>query len=104
MQAGTLKIKTPESDSALRSANLLFRAVTHPLRQEILEFLDQNQGCPVNKIYNAMNIEQSVASQHLAILRKENLVYGERSGKYIYYSINYKRLEKAVKFAKKIAA
>ena len=45
-------------------------------------------------IKDALKLEQSAASLHLAILRKEELVIAEREGQNIYYSINYKRLEK----------
>jgi len=41
-----------------------------------------------------MNIEQSVASQHLAILRKAQIVLTERDGKRIFYSINYQQINK----------
>ena len=40
-----------------------------------------------------LRLEQSVASQHLAILRKAGIVSTQRDGKFIYYSVNFKRLE-----------
>jgi DNA-binding transcriptional ArsR family regulator len=42
----------------------------------------------VTEIYVKLRIEQSVASQHLAILRHEGLVTTERNGKIINYSVN----------------
>jgi len=42
----------------------------------------------VTDIYVKLRIEQSVASQHLAILRNEGFVSTEREGKTIWYSIN----------------
>ena len=38
-------------------------------------------------------MEQSVASQHLRILRDDQLVKAERSGKLIFYTVNYQKLE-----------
>ncbi|MFN7278812.1 MAG: ArsR/SmtB family transcription factor, partial [bacterium] len=37
-------------------------------------------------------LEQSVASQHLAILRRAGIVKAERDGKFIYYRINEERV------------
>ena len=39
----------------------LMRALAHPLRLKILEFLDQNKNIQVNQIYNTLKIEQSIA-------------------------------------------
>ncbi len=77
------------------SANLL-RALAHPLRMKILDFIDKNQSINVNKIYSALDLEQSITSQHLRILRLAGLVQTEREGKYIHYSLNYAQIEKAV--------
>ena len=43
----------------------------------------------VTELYVKLRLEQSVASQHLAILRKAGIVFTLRDGKFIYYSINY---------------
>ena len=45
-----------------------------------------------------MKIEQSVASQHLAILRKAGVVSSVREGKFIFYSLNKNQLEKIASF------
>lgn len=78
------------------SAGLL-RALAHPLRLQILGFIDKNKVINVNKIYNKLNLEQSITSQHLRILRKEELVYTNREGKFIFYSVNYKKVSKVNK-------
>lgn len=75
------------------------RALAHPLRLKILEFIDKNGTTNVNKIYNTLKIEQSITSQHLKIMRLSGVIDAEREGKYVHYSINYnivKRAEKAV--------
>ncbi len=51
------------------SAEVL-RALAHPLRLQILEFIDQHAKINVNKIYNTLGLEQSITSQHLRILRR----------------------------------
>ncbi|MEM8527597.1 MAG: metalloregulator ArsR/SmtB family transcription factor [Bacteroidota bacterium] len=79
----------------LTESSEILRALAHPLRMKILEFIDQNDEINVNKIYNTLRLEQSITSQHLRILRLAGLVETERNGKYIYYSINYDRIYNA---------
>ncbi len=71
----------------------IVRALAHPLRLKILEFIDQHRRINVNKIYNTLRIEQSITSQHLRILRLAGLVHAEREGKFIHYSIDYGKIE-----------
>lgn len=73
------------------------RALAHPLRMRMIAVMDSKptaEAC-VNEIFDALQIEQSVASQHLRILRQVELVKTRRDGKFIYYSLNYDRLTKA---------
>ena len=77
-----------------RSAEFL-RAINHPLRQRILELIETEDKVNVTKIYISLRLEQSVASQHLSILRKSGFVLTHREGKYIYYSINKERIDQS---------
>ena len=72
----------------LKSAGLVFRAANHKLRQQILVSLNGKSGMTVTHLYKELNLEQSVASQHLAILRKAELVCARREGKNVLYSVN----------------
>ncbi len=81
---------------------VILRALNHKLRQQILKILDHQQKMTVTEIYIQLRLEQSVTSQHLAILRKANLVKTHREGKYIYYSINYSRLNSINTFVKNL--
>ena len=81
-------------DEKLQKSSELLRALAHPLRLKILEFIDQNGEINVNKIYNTLNLEQSITSQHLRILRTAGLVHTIREGKFIRYSLNYGEIEK----------
>ena len=71
----------------------LMRALAHPLRIKIINFIDSEGSSHVNKIYNSLKLEQSVTSQHLRILRNAGLVEASRQGKYIYYTINKAKIE-----------
>lgn len=77
----------------VREAALVFRALDHRLRLKILVLLHKNKRASVGYIYDKLEIEQSVASSHLAILRKANVVKTEREGRCVYYSVNYERLK-----------
>ena len=76
----------------LADSSETLRALAHPLRMKILEFIDQNDEINVNKIYNTLKLEQSITSQHLRILRIAGLVNTSRDGKFILYSINYEKM------------
>ncbi|MFY8046807.1 MAG: ArsR/SmtB family transcription factor [Chitinophagaceae bacterium] len=77
----------------VKKASLVLRALNHKLRQQMVKMLDEKQRMTVTEIYVALRLEQSVASQHLAILRRAGIVKTERDGKFIYYHVNYDRLD-----------
>ena len=82
----------------LKKAALVLRAVNHKLRQQILKLIDEHGRMTVTDLYVKMRLEQSVASQHLAILRKAGFVKTNRDGKFIYYSINIDRMDEVNQF------
>lgn len=82
----------------LKKAALILRAINHKLRQQIMKLLHQNERMTVTEIYVKLRLEQSVASQHLAILRKAGFVNTLRDGKFIFYSVNHDRLNQVHNF------
>lgn len=82
----------PFNLDSLAKANQTIRALAHALRLDILSYIDQHPGTNVNSIYNALELEQSITSQHLRILRQAELVSYVREGKQILYSLNYAKL------------
>jgi len=87
----------------LRKAVLVLRAVNHDLRQQMISLLIENGRMTVTDIYIKLRLEQSVASQHLAILRRSSVVGTQRDGKYIYYSLNPERLEQISRLVDELA-
>ena len=81
----------------LEAASELLRALAHPLRLQIIDFIDQSDAINVNKIYNTLKLEQSITSQHLRVLRTTDLVSTERDGKFIHYRIDYDKIDQTVK-------
>ncbi|MDB5195957.1 MAG: ArsR family transcriptional regulator [Flaviaesturariibacter sp.] len=86
----------------LKKAALVLRAVNHKLRQQILKLIHQKGKITVTEIYVKLRLEQSVASQHLAILRKAGFVTTIRDGKFIYYSVSNERLSQVHQFAQQL--
>lgn len=82
----------------LKKAALILRAINHKLRQQILKLIDEQGKITVTELYVKLRLEQSVASQHLAILRKAGFVKTTRDGKFIYYSVNVSRMEELNQF------
>src|ERR1700760_3703832 len=81
----------------LQKGGLIPRAVNHKHRQQFIRLLDENKKLTVTEIYVHLGLEQSVASQHLAILRRAGIVKTQRDGKFIYYIINHDRLGEIMK-------
>ena len=78
-----------DQNAVLNRAKASIRALNHPLRQTILSTIKgKGNRMKVTDIYKKLRIEQSVASQHLAILRRQKLVTTKRSGKEIWYSVD----------------
>lgn len=82
----------------MKKAAMILRAVNHKLRQQMIRLLDENKKMTVTDIYVKLRLEQSVASQHLAILRRAGIVSTTRDGKFIYYGVNYNRINEVNAF------
>lgn len=84
------------NDLKLKKAVFLTKTLNHKLRQQILKVIHDKKVSKVNEIYKHLQIEQSVASQHLAVLRKAGLVTCKRDGKTILYSVDQQRAKHVI--------
>ena len=82
----------------VKKTSIVLRSLNHKLRQQIIKTIHENDKLMVTDIYVKLRLEQSVASQHLAILRRAGIVSTKREGKFIYYTINKQRVESIDKF------
>ena len=80
-------------NGTLKKAVMTLRAINHPLRKQMLSMLEETPKLTVTEIFIKLRLEQSVASQHLAILRKAGVLDTERDGKFIYYKLNENRIK-----------
>ncbi|MDN3520813.1 ArsR/SmtB family transcription factor [Halomonas ramblicola] len=74
-------------DAAIDQATALLKAMANDNRLRILCLLD-GQELSVTELNRQLALSQSALSQHLAILRRENLVTTRRSSQTIYYSLH----------------
>ena len=78
---------------SIKKVSLIFRALNLKLRQEMLKFIEKNGKSSVTDIYIQLRMDQSVASQHLAILRRAGLLTTNRDGKFVFYMLNTSKVE-----------
>jgi len=76
----------------------LAKALGHPARIAILEFLASSNVCMCGDIVEELPLSQSTVSQHLRELKKAGLIKGEIEGTSVCYCID----EKAFKEAKSL--
>lgn len=80
------------SREQLRKAAYMLKAINHNLRIRIMNILKRDKEVTVSKLISELKQEQSVVSQHLAILRRSKFVNTRREGKFINYSLNLEQL------------
>ena len=66
----------------------ILRAINHPLRLKIIKLIDENKRMTVTEIYVQLNIQQAVASQNLAVLRRAGFVNTKKESKFVYYTLS----------------
>ena len=67
----------------------LFKGLAHPVRVRVLEVLAGDDSVSVADLLADTGLEASHLSQHLAVLRKHNLVTAERRASLVYYRLAY---------------
>jgi ArsR family transcriptional regulator len=73
----------------------LAKALAHPARVAILEFLASQDACMCGDIVDHLPLSQSTVSQHLAELKRVGLVKGEIEGPRVCYCIDKRAWEEA---------
>lgn len=67
----------------------LFKGLSHPVRVRVLEVLASAPSVSVTDLLHDTGLEASHLSQHLAVLRRNNLVVAERRGSQVFYRLAY---------------
>lgn len=74
-------------ETFLTTSTEMLRAIAHPIRLAIIDVLHKGEEMTVTEIYEALQIEQAIASHHLRILKDKKVVASKRDGKNSYYSL-----------------
>jgi ArsR family transcriptional regulator len=75
----------------------LAKALAHPARIAILEFLAKKNACMCGTIVEELPLSQATVSQHLAELKRIGIIKGELEGPRVCYCINPKAWSEAKK-------
>lgn len=73
-------------DIAAKASEML-RALSHPLRLQIVEQLSIHEHRCVHELVDSLAAPQPAVSQHLRVLRAARLVVGQRVGKEVRYAL-----------------
>jgi len=89
--------KTEEFTKAQNDLALIAKALGHPARIAILQFLIRSQSCVCSDIVAELPLAQSTVSQHLKELKRIGLIKGDIDGPNVCYCIDAKAWAKARK-------
>lgn len=89
--------KTEEFTKAQNDMAVLAKALGHPARIAILQFLIKIKSCVCGDIVDELPLSQSTVSQHLSELKKAGLIKGDIEGPRVCYCIDEKAWNKAKK-------
>ena len=90
-----MKFKGLTAEQLEKAANML-KAIAHPMRIAILEYLEDGKKLTVTEIHEYLQIEQSTTSHHLGILKDKGVLGSKREGKNTYYFIRNENLSSIV--------
>jgi len=83
----------------------LFKALAHPARIRILEILSAaEEPTPVSEILAETELEPTLLSQHLAVLKRHQVVSGERVGNAVYYRLAHPKISELLLIARTFLA
>ncbi|MBP1818059.1 helix-turn-helix transcriptional regulator [Mycobacterium sp. OAE908] len=83
----------------------LFKALAHPARIRVLEILSANaRPTPVSEILADTEIEPTLLSQHLAVLKRHHVVRAKRIGNAVIYELAHPKVSELLVIARTFLA
>ena len=89
--------KTEEFTKVQNDLAALTKALGHPARIAIIQFLIKSKSCVCGEIVEELPLSQSTVSQHLKELKKAGLIKGDIEGPSTCYCIDEKAWNRAKK-------
>lgn len=86
--------KTEHFTDSQNEMAILIKALAHPARVAIMEYLCKVNSCICGAIVNELPLSQPTISQHLKELKNAGLIKGTVEGTSICYCIDEKRIAK----------
>lgn len=80
----------------------LFKGLAHPVRVRVLEVLAASETVSVTELLADTGLEASHLSQHLAVLRRHNLVVAERRASQVFYRLAYPQVGELLHIARSL--
>ncbi len=84
--------KTDLFDQKLNSIATLFKALSHPARLEILQYLAETKVCMTGDISDELPLSRTTVKQHLTELKNAGLIQGKVDGAKVNYCLDPKRI------------
>ena len=91
--------KTDLFDTKLNSAAVLFKALAHPARLAILQYLAETKVCITGDISSELPLSRTTVNQHLTELKNAGLIQGTVDGVKVNYCLNPKKVKELVTIA-----
>jgi ArsR family transcriptional regulator len=95
--------KTELFDLSLQKAAVYFKALSHPARLAILNYLVEKGTCITGDITEELPLSRTTVGQHLQELKDCSLIQGTVEGAKVNYCINVLGLEDIVKILRELA-
>ena len=87
-----MELKEIDPKTLEKAAGML-KAIAHPIRISIVQFLEDGKKRTVTEIHNKLGIEQATASHHLVILKDRGVLSSKREGKNTWYYLRLPNLK-----------
>jgi ArsR family transcriptional regulator, arsenate/arsenite/antimonite-responsive transcriptional repressor len=88
--------KTDLFDPELNSAAVLFKALAHPARLAILQYLAETKVCITGDISDEIPLSRTTVNQHLKELKNAGLIQGTVDGVKVNYCLNPEKIKEMV--------
>ena len=85
--------KTGLFNEELQNRANLFKALSHPARLQILQFLVQTRTCLTGDISEHFPLTRATVNQHMKELKNAGLIYGRNEGAKIVYCLDVKKIK-----------
>jgi DNA-binding transcriptional ArsR family regulator len=96
--------KTEHFSSKQNAVAILAKALGHPARVAIVEYLLKVNTCICGDIVNELPLAQATVSQHLKELKNAGLIKGDIEGNAVCYCIDEKAIQKLEAYFSAISA